>query len=150
MKSLSQPAALAQIVERLRALEVSDHRRWGLMTAGQMLCHVRGSFRVAMGQIACTAIPMPIPRGALKAIALWAPIRWSKNFATVPPLRIGTATMATGSFDQDREEAIAAMSAFVQLEQARADHAFFGPMSYSEWMRWGYLHTDHHLRQFGR
>jgi hypothetical protein len=58
--------------------------------------------------------------------------------------------MATGSFDQDREEAIAAMSAFVQLEQARADHAFFGPMSYSEWMRWGYLHTDHHLRQFGR
>jgi hypothetical protein len=26
----------------------------------------------------------------------------------------------------------------------------FGPMSERDWMRWGYLHADHHLRQFGR
>jgi len=25
----------------------------------------------------------------------------------------------------------------------------FGDMSEAEWMRWGYLHCDHHLRQFG-
>ena len=28
-------------------------------------------------------------------------------------------------------------------------HPFFGDMSEAEWMRWGYLHCDHHLRQFG-
>jgi hypothetical protein len=26
----------------------------------------------------------------------------------------------------------------------------FGPMTEKDWMRWGYLHADHHLRQFGR
>jgi hypothetical protein len=28
-------------------------------------------------------------------------------------------------------------------------HPVFGAMSDSAWRRWGYLHTDHHLRQFG-
>ena len=29
-------------------------------------------------------------------------------------------------------------------------HAIFGAMTASDWMRWGFLHADHHLRQFGR
>jgi hypothetical protein len=28
-------------------------------------------------------------------------------------------------------------------------HPMFREMSEKDWMRWGYLHTDHHLRQFG-
>jgi len=28
-------------------------------------------------------------------------------------------------------------------------HPLFGPMSETQWLRWGYLHVDHHLRQFG-
>ena len=28
-------------------------------------------------------------------------------------------------------------------------HPTFGRMSVAEWLRWGYLHVDHHLRQFG-
>jgi hypothetical protein len=32
----------------------------------------------------------------------------------------------------------------------RPAHPIFGRMTEAEWMRWGYLHTDHHLRQFGR
>ena len=27
-------------------------------------------------------------------------------------------------------------------------HPIFGPMTLRAWMRWGYLHVDHHLRQF--
>jgi hypothetical protein len=29
-------------------------------------------------------------------------------------------------------------------------HPMFKEMSEKDWMRWGYLHTDHHLRQFGQ
>jgi hypothetical protein len=29
-------------------------------------------------------------------------------------------------------------------------HSIFGSMTNQDWMRWGYLHADHHLRQFGR
>jgi hypothetical protein len=28
-------------------------------------------------------------------------------------------------------------------------HPVFGQMSESAWLRWAYVHTDHHLRQFG-
>jgi hypothetical protein len=28
-------------------------------------------------------------------------------------------------------------------------HPIFGAMSAGDWLRWGYLHMDHHLRQFG-
>jgi hypothetical protein len=28
-------------------------------------------------------------------------------------------------------------------------HPIFGRMSEAAWLRWGYLHVDHHLRQFG-
>ena len=28
-------------------------------------------------------------------------------------------------------------------------HPIFGRMSERTWLRWAYLHTDHHLRQFG-
>ena len=28
-------------------------------------------------------------------------------------------------------------------------HPLFDEMSERDWMRWGYLHVDHHLRQFG-
>ena len=28
-------------------------------------------------------------------------------------------------------------------------HPIFGALSRAAWLRWGYLHVDHHLRQFG-
>jgi hypothetical protein len=39
---------------------------------------------------------------------------------------------------------------FVTSEMTdRPPHPVFGRMSNKAWLRWGYLHTDHHLRQFG-
>jgi hypothetical protein len=87
---------------------------------------------------------------ALKAIALWTPIEWKHNFWTIPALKQGAPAMLIGRFDQDLAEALAEMERFCRPDQALGDHAFFGPMSHQDWMRWGYLHTDHHLRQFGR
>jgi hypothetical protein len=31
----------------------------------------------------------------------------------------------------------------------RRVHPVFGRMSQAAWLRWAYLHMDHHLRQFG-
>jgi hypothetical protein len=28
-------------------------------------------------------------------------------------------------------------------------HPILGPMTRANWMRWAFMHTDHHLRQFG-
>ena len=150
MRTLADPKDLDDVRARLLALRLEDERRWGVMTLGEMVCHVRGAFRTAMGEIPSAPIKMPIPRAVVKAAALWAPMPWKQDFATVPALKRGTAEMQTGDFEQDRAEAVSEMERFCRPEQQRVDHAFFGPMSYGDWMRWGFLHTDHHLRQFGR
>lgn len=138
------------IRERLLSLRPDDPGRWGVMSAAEMVCHVRGAFLTAMGEIACEPVPVPMPRAVLKAVALWAPMPWRQNFQTLPALERGTPLMQTGDFDADRNEAIREMERFCRPEQTRVDHGFFGSMSMKDWMRWGYLHTDHHLRQFGR
>ncbi len=120
------------------------------MSAAEMVCHVRGAFLAAMGEVESSPIATPIPSATLKAIALWEPVQWKPNFWTIPALKQGAPDMCIGIFEQDLAEALAVMDRFCKPEQSRVDHAFFGAMSYADWMRWGYLHTDHHLRQFGR
>ena len=89
-------------------------------------------------------------KAMLKCIAHQLPFSWRKNFATVPALRRGTPTMQVGSFDSELLEVVTELTRFCRPGQFRVDHAFFGRMSFEDWLRWGYLHTDHHLRQFGR
>ena len=150
MHSLANAGDLAAIRDRLSSLQSGDAGQWGVMNASQMVCHVRGAFQTAMGEIAADPASTPIPAAMLKAIALWAPIPWKHNFETVPALKVGAPAMQITHFEQDRSDALGAMERFRQPEQRRGDHAFFGEMSYKDWMRWGFLHTDHHLRQFGR
>jgi len=43
-----------------------------------------------------------------------------------------------------------ALGVFLACKQNHNPHPIFGAMKPWDWMRWGYLHADHHLRQFGR
>ncbi len=91
-----------------------------------------------------------MPRDVLKSKALWEPTPWRKNIYAPPALRRGAPTMQVGLFESDRADVLSELERFRRPEQVRVDHSLFGPMSFADWMRWGYLHTDHHLRQFGR
>ena len=42
-----------------------------------------------------------------------------------------------------------AMERFAALERIAHPHPVLGRLTRRQWMRWSYLHTDHHLRQFG-
>jgi hypothetical protein len=150
MHTLTNDEYRQSVHDRLSAVQPDDERQWGVMSAAEMVCHVRGAFLAAMGVIESTPITTPIPPMALKAIALWEPAQWKHNFWTIPALKQGAPAVCIGIFEQDLAEALAEMDRFCKPEQLRVDHAFFGAMSYTDWMRWGYLHTDHHLRQFGR
>jgi hypothetical protein len=150
MRTFSNKEDRLSIRQRLSAVQPDDERRWGVMSATETVCHLRGAFLAAMGEIQSSPIATGIPPSTLKAIALWAPIEWKHNFRTIPALKQGAPTMCTGTFEQNLADALAQMDRFCEPDQVRVDHAFFGSMSYADWMRWGYLHTDHHLRQFGR
>ena len=36
-----------------------------------------------------------------------------------------------------------------EMPEAAPDHIDSEPMTRAQWMRWAFMHTDHHLRQFG-
>ena len=150
MHTLANNVDLAEIVERLKSVKAEDRGLWGVMNAPEMICHLRGAFRVAIGDLPSAPIHMSIPPEVIKTMALWTPVPWRKNFETVPVLKRGTPTMQVGFFEVDRADILVELERFCRPEQVRVDHSFFGPMSFVDWMRWGYLHTDHHLRQFGR
>jgi len=87
----------------------------------------------------------------LKMISLRAPMKWPHGVPTVPEAVVGKGGTLPSVFERDRESLIATMNRFCDaLPNPCVRHAFFGEMSAGDWMRWGYLHCDHHLRQFGR
>jgi hypothetical protein len=152
MKTLADGEQQAELVRRLRLVGESDRPLWGVMSAGEMVCHLRGAFRGAMDEWAVVAkIDLGLPPRVLKFGALRVPRPWPKNVRTVDELRCGAPLMQVGVFARDRDEAIEELERFCQPGQRRrAEHPMMGLMSEWDWMRWGYLHTDHHLRQFGR
>ena len=151
MRNLREEPTKIEIVSRLGRLGPHTPRRWGKMNAGQMVCHLRDSYRGVMGDL-----PMEIPAGfsfwrLTKAIALWAPMQWPQGVPTRPELDQVALGKALGEFESDRAGLIAAVERF-SAQPPRFEfcpHPLFGRMTEREWMRWGYLHADHHLRQFG-
>ena len=120
------------------------------MTAHQMLCHVADAFRMATGAKAVSHDVTWFNRTVLKWGALHLP--WPPGvFATRPELdALGGGTPPT-DFASDLTRVESELESFVGFgaRLGARPHPLFGPMSEKDWMRWGWLHTDHHLRQFG-
>ncbi len=138
----------AEIVRRLAALRADSPRRWGKMTCHQMVVHLRDAFLGPLGEKPVSPVKPPIPRSIMKWGALYFPMRWPKGVPTVPEMEQGVGGTTPVEFSGDREKLLAVMDRFVKHD-AWKEHPIFGAMSEKDWMRWGYLHCDHHLRQFG-
>ena len=152
MKTLADARVVADLVERLGRIGPDSERRWGTLTPAEMLCHLGDCSRRVLGGAARPSSSTGKRRPLLKWFALYFPVPWPKGKirtrAEVDPHDRGTRP---GAFEQDRAGAIEGLRA---LAAAPGDvfpttHYMFGPMTPGDWRRWGYLHTDHHLRQFG-
>ena len=121
------------------------------MTAHQMVCHLSDSFLVPMGAKAVSMASSPLQRTVVKFLALYAPMKWPAGVKTRPEVEQGVGGTAPGEFESDRRSLIVAVQRFAAANRdfEWAQHPIFGELSNSQWLRWGYLHADHHLRQFG-
>jgi len=78
-------------------------------------------------------------------------MKWPKGVATRPEVEQGIGGTAPVEFEKDRAELLLLIDRFCSAGVSLViPHPFFGRMTKQEWFRWGYLHADHHLRQFGR
>jgi hypothetical protein len=151
MKTLSSAGDLANIRNRIALLSLTDTRLWGSMSAHQAVCHLTDAFCCPLGERAATPVsawPIPIP--IYKRLALYFPRKWPTGVPTTPEMNQQIGGTPPADFAADRAILLAKLDQFAQCSGPWSPHPIFGNMTTPEWMRWGYLHTDHHLRQFGR
>lgn len=121
------------------------------MSVHQMVCHLCDSYRAALGEKAVSPATRLFPRTIMKWVALQLPVNWPKGVKTRPEVEQGISGTPPVEFERDRAMLIVVFDRFCEPSANLAPaHPFFGPMSRQDWLRWGYLHADHHLRQFGR
>jgi hypothetical protein len=152
VKSLSNPHHLEAVLARLQRVRPETPRRWGRMTAPQMVCHLTDSFRAIMGERPSSPSPLKIPRWRqrlVKLVALQLPFPWPHGVKTRPDVDQERGGTPPREFAADVAELARACERFAEDQRPRGAHYMLGPLTREEWCRWGYRHMDHHLRQFG-
>ena len=121
------------------------------MTAHQMICHVSDAFRMALGEKHVEDVSTLAKRTLVKWLALYMPVQWRPGIVTVPEVDQEVGGTRPAEFARDLKDVETLLVRFASRagkgEWPR--HPIFGRMSEGDWLRWAYLHTDHHLRQFG-
>jgi hypothetical protein len=139
----------AELLERVQKVGPDSRRRWGKMTSHQMICHVADAFRGALGLIELQPRAFHLER-PVKWLALYTPGRWPQGYPAPREInQVAGAGTRPFVFTEDRDSLLILMQRFTPEGVRGRKHPLWGRMSDWEWGRWGYLHTDHHLRQFG-
>ncbi len=152
MRTLANNNDKESVLDRLRQVQPDSQRLWGKMTPHQMVCHLSDSFKTAIGERSVAGDKSNLlTKTLVRWIALYAPMKWPH----------GVPTMAEndqergGTPPEDFQRDVSELETIIRrITNAQRDfkwgrHPLFAEMSERDWMRWGYLHCDHHLRQFG-
>ena len=151
MKTLANSENKREILERLRAIGPASQRQWGRMTVAEMVCHLSDALRVSMGETDASPIRNRFPRSLMKWAALSLPMQWPHGVSTMPECKAGVGGTKPAEIESDLNTLRELLERFTRKPRGfeLQVHPIFGPMTEAEWMRWGYLHLDHHMRQFG-
>jgi hypothetical protein len=152
MKSLANPKDKEEILRRLGLIQPSTPRKWGKMSAHQMICHLRDGCKMYIGERKVKpARRGSVPPVLLRWFAIWAPVPWPRGFPTVPELDQQGGGTPPVQFETDMRELRELINRLARKPRdfEWQPHPQFGRMSEASWMRLAYLHAHHHLRQFG-
>ena len=150
MRTLARAADLADIIRRLQTVRPEAAAKWGRMSAHQMVCHLADSMRMALNQRATSSATGPLQRTLVKWIALYLPVPWPAGIPTRPEVDQEAGGTRPLTFGSDMEKLQSLLRSMTDDQMPTCPtHPIFGPMSRPAWLRWAYLHADHHLRQFG-
>ena len=143
------PAANKALISRLFQLMPDARRRWGTMTAGEMLVHCADQLRVSRGDKRVTSVWVP---GLLKPLLKWFFVtrveQFKRNMRTLPELNARLGMTRPVSFATDHAALLALLDS-ARYPANGIEHPVFGYMSAQEFGEATWKHLDHHLRQFG-
>ena len=147
MPSLFDSEVRARVVARLDRLTPSSERRWGRMTAPEMVAHLTDQMGHTLGDV-----PVEAHGGPLS----WAPIRYLSIYVVPWPrgkVRGPAEAFVSrpGEWNADLERLRSLVERFGSRDPRGdwPDHLLFGRMSGRDWGYFCHKHFDHHLRQFG-
>jgi len=149
MRTLSDAAVLEDVVGRLRRLNPTQPARWGAMSAQQMALHLGEASAAVLRQRDFSAMPRGGPAGLRRFALLYLMPRMPRGIRTgADP---AGAAVDPAAFARDLERAVQLLQQLAAATPAALveRHPILGPMTRAHWMRWAFMHTDHHLRQFG-
>jgi len=151
VKTLACERDRMEIFRRLGQLRPDSQRQWGRLSSHQIVCHLNDSFRLMTGERYAkptTGVAVVLHRTIVKWTALWVPLRWVRGIPTMPEIdqEIGGTRPVEFAADLADLEGLIEVVSTKRFEGTV--HPLFGRMSTAAWLRWGYLHVDHHLRQF--
>ena len=152
MKTLARERDTVELLQRVRALGPDSVRRWGRMSAHQMVCHLCDACRMLTDQRTMAPVASRLPPPVMKWIALYLPMRWPAGLRTTPDLDQEGGGTKPVEFTADIAQLEELLNLIATAQRKSFDgrmHPVFGRMSGGDWLRWAYLHADHHLRQFG-
>jgi hypothetical protein len=149
MKSVFNPADVADLTGRINRLTSETKGLWGKMTVAQMLAHCNVSYEMAYTDI--HPKPNAAMRFILKALVkqkVVGPKPYKHNNPTAP------AFIMTGDkdFEAEKKRLLNHINQTLQLGEAHFDNReshSFGVLTWAEWNILFYKHLDHHLGQFG-
>ena len=152
MKTLANDSDKNALLERLRRIKPDSQRRWGKMTPHQMICHLNDSFKSVIGERQVSVRQTnAVTRSLIRWIALYAPLKWPHGVPTMPENDQERGGTPPEEFQRDLHALVEMIQRIVsqQRDFQWQRHPLFDEMAERDWLRWGYLHVDHHLRQFG-
>jgi hypothetical protein len=150
VKTLGTDSDYEEILERIDSLSPSDAARWGRMNVYKALCHVGDAMLVSLGEMTVSQASPLDPWRLTKWFALWGPWKWPRNLPTRPEMDQCRLAVAMGDFEAARRRTAALLLRLRKTDVTGSRHPLFRALTRAEWMRWGWLHADHHLRQFRR
>ena len=149
MKNLYDPERVAEVKERIARLTPSSERKWGTMTAAQVVTHCARGVQMATGELRIPRLFIGRLIGwKIKSIVMRDDAPFRRNSPTAGALVVKDEP----DFEAGRAQLLAEIDRVALAGPSgcsKHPHPFFGSMTPSEWAVLGYKHLDHHLRQFG-
>ncbi len=146
MKTLWDSSAREELAQRLDRLKPDAHRKWGKMSASQMVAHLVDAMKMTTGEIKTEDKKLPLRFTPIKQLIIYGP-PFPKGAPTAPEL-VGRECE---DWDAECKSLKAMMDSFASIPPGAElpRHPAFGTLSRRAWGALTYKHIDHHFKQFG-